>query len=188
MKPEDVTDEIVDAAFLAHSQKPYGPSRPRMKRAIAAAINVMPPDPGLARLREENKKLRGENAVLLDLLGDAACVIRSIEPEDSDEAEQLREMPDAIDRAAAEKNKHTPGPWKVGFVTDFLNQTATEPSVGCAYGVDEEVRANACLMAAAPELLKALQDLLTGGSGMTGSEYTQVIENAKSLISKVNGD
>lgn len=48
---------------------------------------------------QEIEKLRGENAVLLGLLGDAAGVIRSIDPEDSDEAEQLREMLDSIDRA-----------------------------------------------------------------------------------------
>ena len=35
----------------------------------------------------------------LIVLGDAAGVIRSIDPEDGDEAEQLREMLEAIDRA-----------------------------------------------------------------------------------------
>lgn len=48
---------------------------------------------------QEIERLRGENAVLLGLLGDAAGVIRSIDPEDGDEAEQLREMLEAIDRA-----------------------------------------------------------------------------------------
>lgn len=52
-----------------------------------------------AEAAHEIERLRGENAALLGLLGDAAGVIRSIEPEDGDEAEQLREMLDAIDRA-----------------------------------------------------------------------------------------
>ena len=50
---------------------------------------------------QEIEKLRGENAVLLGLLGDAAGVIRSIDPEDSDEAEKLRELLAAIDRVQA---------------------------------------------------------------------------------------
>lgn len=35
---------------------------------------------------QEIERLRGENAMLLGLLGDAAGVIRSIDPEDGDEA------------------------------------------------------------------------------------------------------
>lgn len=47
----------------------------------------------------EIERLRGENAVLLGLLADCAGVILSIEPEDGDEAEHLREILTAIDRA-----------------------------------------------------------------------------------------
>lgn len=51
--------------------------------------------------------------------------------------------------------KHTQGPWFVGGGTGLLNQLAIEPSIGCAYGAGDEVKANALLMAAAPDLLEA---------------------------------
>ena len=43
--------------------------------------------------------LAGENAVLLGLLTDCAAVIKTIEGEDSDEAEKLHDLLAAIDRA-----------------------------------------------------------------------------------------
>jgi len=43
--------------------------------------------------------LAGENAVLIGLLTDCAAVIKTIEGEDSDEAEKLRDLLAAIDRA-----------------------------------------------------------------------------------------
>jgi hypothetical protein len=48
---------------------------------------------------DEIERLRGENAVLLGLLADCAAVIRTIEGEDSDEAEKLRDLLTAIDKA-----------------------------------------------------------------------------------------
>lgn len=60
------------------------------------------------RLREqiaidtaEIHNLRGVNGVLLGLLTDCAAVIRTIEPEDSHEAETLENLLGAIDRAQA---------------------------------------------------------------------------------------
>lgn len=43
--------------------------------------------------------LAGENAVLLGLLTDCAAIIKTIEGEDSDEAEKLNDLLSAIDRA-----------------------------------------------------------------------------------------
>lgn len=43
-------------------------------------------------------RLEGERAVLVDLLGECYNVIATIEPEDGDEAEQLRAVLDAIER------------------------------------------------------------------------------------------
>ena len=54
-------------------------------------------------------------------------------------------------------SRHTKGPWHVGTGTGFINQVAIEPAIGCAYGAGDEVLANARLMAAAPEMLDALQ-------------------------------
>lgn len=55
-------------------------------------------------------------------------------------------------------NAHTPGPWSVGGSTGLINQIGISPAIGCAYGAGEEVKANARLIAAAPELLVALKE------------------------------
>ena len=39
-----------------------------------------------------------------------------------------------------------------------MNQIEIRPSIGCAYGAGEEIKANAALMAAAPDLLEACQE------------------------------
>jgi hypothetical protein len=54
--------------------------------------------------------------------------------------------------------KHTPGPWKIGKSPKGLPyQLSIEPSIGCAYGSGDEVKANARLMAAAPDMYEALR-------------------------------
>lgn len=55
----------------------------------------------------------------------------------------------------AHEAKHTPGPWRVGGPTEFINQVTIEPAIGCVYGAGEELKANARLIAAAPGLLEA---------------------------------
>lgn len=50
---------------------------------------------------QEIERLRGESAVLLGLLTDCAAVLRTIDGEDTDEAEKLRDLLSAIDRAQA---------------------------------------------------------------------------------------
>ena len=55
---------------------------------------------------------------------------------------------------------HTKGPWSVRMPTEFLNQAAIEPCIGCVYGAGEELQANANLIAAAPELLEALEVII----------------------------
>lgn len=45
--------------------------------------------------------MKGERAVLLGLLTDCAAVMRTIDPDDSDEAEKLADLLGAIDRAQA---------------------------------------------------------------------------------------
>ena len=54
---------------------------------------------------QEIERLRGENAVLLGLLADCAAVLRTIEGEDIDEAEKLRDLLGAID-SAQEPRRH----------------------------------------------------------------------------------
>ena len=65
--------------------------------------------------------------------------------------------------------KHTPGPWEVDKETGEI--IARESVLGIIYGaddfpcceedIDEECRANAYLIAAAPDLLEALEDCCT---------------------------
>lgn len=64
--------------------------------------------------------------------------------------------------------QHTPGPWIVTGSNGYLNQTGIGAQrdravipVGCVYGdpCSEEIKANAHLIAAAPELLTAAQAL-----------------------------
>ena len=50
---------------------------------------------------QEIERLRGSNAVLLGLLTDCNAVLRTIECDDSDEAEKLDALRSAIDRAQA---------------------------------------------------------------------------------------
>ena len=54
----------------------------------------------------------------------------------------------------------TPGPWKVGGPTGFVNQISIEPAIGVVYGAGQEIAANARLIAAAPELVEALRECL----------------------------
>jgi hypothetical protein len=47
------------------------------------------------------RRVEGEHAVLLGLLTDCAAVLRTIDPDDSDEADKLADLLIAIDRAQA---------------------------------------------------------------------------------------
>lgn len=65
---------------------------------------------------------------------------------------------------SAEKNSQsapafTPGPWSVGGGTGFLNQIEIRPSIGCVYGAGDELKANARLIAASPDLYEALRNM-----------------------------
>lgn len=86
-RPADVATVGVRAIETKGKADTFDPASPRAAAEVGEEA------------AQEIERLRGENAVLLGLLGDAAGVIRSIDPEDGDEAEQLREMLEAIDRA-----------------------------------------------------------------------------------------
>lgn len=88
---------------------------------------------------------------------------------------------------------HTAEPWAVGGKTGLLNQIAIEPSIGCAYGAGDEVKANARLMAAAPDLLNAVQAFLdydadTHGDGaLSMIAYAEALSLAKAARAKATG-
>ncbi|MCC7463320.1 MAG: hypothetical protein IT480_12775 [Gammaproteobacteria bacterium] len=54
-------------------------------------------------IEDEVMRLRGEHAVLMELLGSAADVLRNIDPDDSDEAERLHKLLGAIERAQSRR-------------------------------------------------------------------------------------
>ena len=89
------------------------------------------------------------------------------------------------------KDKHTPGPWNVseagsiefadgyiGEAYDFNGTTKT----------DLPMMANARLMAAAPELLQALQELHEAGLTMKLPRYVIALAKAKRLIDEHTND
>lgn len=57
--------------------------------------------PQCDKVDEIGRRIEGEHAVLLGLLTDLSAVIRTIDPEDSNEAEKFAELLGAIDRALA---------------------------------------------------------------------------------------
>ena len=62
-------------------------------------------------------------------------------------------------------NNHTPGPWKVGtkYATDiYADRAGHAIARTCNPQAEGESEANARLMAAAPELLLACQNLMAG--------------------------
>ena len=64
---------------------------------------------------------------------------------------------------------YTPGPWGVTGRNGYLNQVGIGPSIGCAYGAGDEVRANARLIAAAPDLLAEVKRLREEKAELVGA-------------------
>lgn len=101
------------------------------------------------------------------------------------------------------KTKHTPGPWKV-----FDSKYSINPGInahpdltiitfGCKneiYGImgrtHKEANANAQLIAAAPELLEALEGLMYIGERMEeeSGETDPFIEKCRKIIAKAQGE
>ena len=77
--------------------------------------------------------------------------------------------------------KHTPGPWtqdKYGNVKTPSGGMLVTDGVALGGYSTEETRANARLIAAAPELLEALKDIVDNGIG------TEAVKRARSVIAK----
>lgn len=91
--------------------------------------------------------------------------------------------------------KHTPGPWGVEYDNADYNgggqwYNAGPAKVWFPYNVrkreEDEAHANARLIAAAPELLEALQDLVDAMTGRIDGEAT-AMHNALAVIAKATG-
>ena len=89
-------------------------------------------------------------------------------------------------------SKHTPGPWQVGHFDSNMICDSDGANRGCApiarvEGTAAERRANARLIAAAPELLEALRGLLDPATNEDGEWYRQAREAARAAIAKAEG-
>lgn len=93
--------------------------------------------------------------------------------------------------------KHTPGPWKA-FPSDpadgaecyYLTAVELRGEIACIYGPQrDEQEANARLIAAAPELLEALEGLLAhlGPDGYIPNAGGTATERARAAIAKATG-
>lgn len=88
--------------------------------------------------------------------------------------------------------KHTPGPWRVG--KNLANQATVEPTNNRHFVIatvplkSEEDYANAVLMAAAPDLLEALKDLLqtmlNRGEHLGLDDRGPVLDKARAALTK----
>lgn len=103
----------------------------------------------------------------------------------------------------SEERKYTPGPWieddELGWVIPTDTRTQYGGAIAHAYGDNEEQQAaNARLIAAAPELLEALEDLdrildgpladsITGDVMAEAGAYT-ALTNARAAIAKAKGE
>lgn len=95
-------------------------------------------------------------------------------------------------------SKHTPGPWRFGKNSDDVVADTpaghSEESDHVAYYGGHLVAESICshnraLVAAAPELLEALQGLLVAYNdpGNTGSTHDDKVEAARAAIAKARG-
>lgn len=102
---------------------------------------------------------------------------------------------------SSEKNEHTPGPWKFGHLgteafwigPDYNQTPVAHVDHDMEYARDNS-RANARLIAAAPELLEALEGLLVFAEdaetkALVGDEgCLWPCEEARAAIAKARGD
>jgi hypothetical protein len=86
---------------------------------------------------------------------------------------------------------HTKEPWSVGGPTGCINQLKINPSIGVVYGAGEEIMANARLIAAAPDLLAALQLICSEyparRDGMDNQILPVGIKAGRAAIAKATG-
>ena len=82
-------------------------------------------------------------------------------------------------------SKHTPGPWRIGTPPPNGEQTiGTQHGLMVAVvttGSGVPTKANARLIAAAPELLEALQEIVNAADGDAG------LKKARAAIAKATG-
>ena len=84
---------------------------------------------------------------------------------------------------------HTPGPWRAEMrfpPIRYVIQDDCNDTVAKTYGQPEQ-KADALLLAAAPELLAALQDLMSYATERSPVRWHQAKANARAAIAKALG-
>lgn len=92
-------------------------------------------------------------------------------------------------------NKHTPGPWAHinpdGFTVRHPQvYSDTGPVCNVTWlgdGRIDELRANARIIAAAPDLLEALQEIVAAADGEGWAQLDATLANARAAITKATG-
>ena len=79
--------------------------------------------------------------------------------------------------------KHTPGPWRYEYEPGFCGELIAANGTIIAEFISEPRPPNARLIAAAPELLEALQGLITGAEAMGWNT-----KKARAAIAKATGE
>jgi hypothetical protein len=91
------------------------------------------------------------------------------------------------------EEKHTPGPWKIGTPPPNGEQTiGTQSGMMVAVAVtgvnfEQQTIANAKLIAAAPDLLEALQSIVASAEDGCSAINTRFLITAKAAIAKATG-
>lgn len=91
------------------------------------------------------------------------------------------------------KAEHTPGPWIVGaginsdsvMAGDYF--VATCHDAAGAYSTNETLAENACLIAAAPELLEALAEIVSTADSSGWANLDAGFTKARAAIAKATG-
>lgn len=93
------------------------------------------------------------------------------------------------------RTEHTPGPWKYewgvkvgGFTQSFDIYTEDEKELIGYVEHSDNIEANARLVATAPELLEALQELTTGHKKEGSTEWANAYTKAARAIAKATGE
>jgi len=91
------------------------------------------------------------------------------------------------------KTKHTPGPWRVAYLDRNRQSVVMSEHIEIATcwhhsvgSIEKEMHANARLIAAAPDLLEALNAV--EGAYQCGADLNTVMDQVKSAIAKANGE
>jgi hypothetical protein len=98
-------------------------------------------------------------------------------------------------------SRHTPGPWHVAYKDDNGQVVVKGEHIEiatcwhhCVGALEKEMYANADLIAAAPDLLKALKSLVEGldrtwwSSWQTTAHFDPPLEEARALLAKITGE